>query len=98
MLQAKLARPLNDSTFERVGESHTRRADVRFLATTGRDLAEQVSQGHFRQDLFFRLSVFPIEVPPLRARAEDIPVLIAHFLAPSEASLSDEQVAAPSNV
>jgi DNA-binding NtrC family response regulator/truncated hemoglobin YjbI len=79
-LQAKLLRPLQDSTFERVGDSRTRRADVRFIAATSRDLVEQVSQGHFRRDLFFRLSVFPIRVPALRSRPEDIPVLVKHFL------------------
>lgn len=80
-LQAKLLRPLQDSTFERVGDSRTLRADVRFIAATDRDLTEQVSQGRFRRDLYFRLSVFPIDVPPLRSRPEDIPVLTEHFLA-----------------
>ena len=80
-LQAKLARPLQDATFERVGDSRTRRADVRYIAATNRDLSEQVSQGHFRQDVYFRVSVFPVEVPPLRTRPEDIPVLVEHFLA-----------------
>ena len=80
-LQVKLLRPLQDSTFERVGDSRTRRADVRFVAATNRDLSEQVSQGVLRRDLYFRLSVFPIKVPPLRSRPEDIPVLVEHFLA-----------------
>jgi len=79
-LQAKLLRPLQDSTFERVGDSRTRRVDVRFIAATSRDLVGQVSRGLFRRDLFFRLSVFPISVPPLRSRPEDIPVLVEHFL------------------
>jgi DNA-binding NtrC family response regulator/truncated hemoglobin YjbI len=79
-LQAKLLRPLQDSTYERVGDGRTRRADVRFIAATSRDLVEQVSRGLFRRDLFFRLSVFPISVPPLRSRPEDIPVLVEHFL------------------
>jgi len=79
-LQAKLLRPLQDSTFERVGDSRTRRADVRFIAATSRDLVEQVSRGLFRRDLFFRLSVFPISIPALRSRPEDIPVLVEHFL------------------
>jgi truncated hemoglobin YjbI len=81
-LQVKLLRPLQDSTFERVGDGRTRRADVRFIAATNRDLTAQVSQGLLRRDLYFRLSVFPIKVPPLRARPEDIPVLAEHFLAP----------------
>jgi DNA-binding NtrC family response regulator/truncated hemoglobin YjbI len=80
-LQVKLLRPLQDSTFERVGDGRTRRADVRFIAATNRDLTAQVSQGLLRRDLYFRLSVFPIKVPPLRARLEDIPVLARHFLA-----------------
>jgi transcriptional regulator with GAF, ATPase, and Fis domain/truncated hemoglobin YjbI len=80
-LQAKLLRPLQDSTFERVGDSRTRRADVRFVAATSRDLGEQVAQGVLRRDLYFRLSVFPIKVPPLRSRPEDIPVLVEHLLA-----------------
>ena len=80
-LQVKLLRPLQDSTFERVGDGRTRRADVRFIAATNRDLTEQVSQGLLRRDLYFRLSVFPIKVPPLRSRPEDIPVLAEHFLA-----------------
>jgi DNA-binding NtrC family response regulator/truncated hemoglobin YjbI len=79
-LQAKLLRPLQDSTFERVGDDRTRRANVRFIAATSRDLVDQVSRGLFRRDLFFRLSVFPISVPPLRSRSEDIPVLVEHFL------------------
>jgi DNA-binding NtrC family response regulator/truncated hemoglobin YjbI len=79
-LQAKLLRPLQDSTFERVGDTRTRRADVRFIAATSRDLVEQVSRGLFRRDLFFRLSVFPISVPALRSRPEDIPILVEHFL------------------
>src|SRR5262245_5944395 len=80
-LQAKLLRPLQDSTFERVGDGRTRRTDVRFIAATNRDLTAQVSQGLLRRDLYFRLSVFPIKVPPLRSRPEDIPVLAEHFLA-----------------
>jgi DNA-binding NtrC family response regulator len=79
-LQAKLMRPLQDSTFQRVGDNSVYRADVRFIAATSRDLTEQVSQGRFRRDLYFRLSVFPIEIPPLRSRPEDIPVLVEHFL------------------
>src|SRR5262249_44269479 len=79
-LQAKLLRPLKDSTFERVGDSRTRRADVRFIAATSRDIVEQVSRGLFRRDLYLRLSVFPLSVPPLRSRPEDIPPLVERFL------------------
>lgn len=80
-VQAKLLRPLRDATFERLGDSRTRQANVRFIAATTRNLADQLTKGDFRRDLYFRLSVFPITVPPLRARPEDIPVLFAHFLA-----------------
>ena len=79
-LQAKLLRPLQDSTFERVGDQRSRPVDVRFIAATSRDLVDQVSRGLFRRDLFFRLSVFPVRVPPLRSRPEDVPVLVEHFL------------------
>src|SRR5262245_30006221 len=80
-LQAKLLRPLQDMTFERLGDSRTRRANVRFIAATNRDLTDKVADGGFRRDLYFRLSVFPIKVPPLRDRPADIPVLVKHFLA-----------------
>jgi transcriptional regulator with GAF, ATPase, and Fis domain len=78
-LQAKLLRVLQEKTFERVGSSSSRRADVRVLATTNRRLEEEVRAGRFRQDLFFRLHVLPIHVPPLREHAEDIPELADHF-------------------
>jgi formate hydrogenlyase transcriptional activator len=80
-LQVKLLRPLQDKTFERLGDSRTRHADVRFIAATNRNLAEKVAAGELRRDLYFRLSVFPIKVPPLRDRAADIPLLVNHFLA-----------------
>ena len=79
-LQAKLLRVLQEHQFERVGDERTRTANVRIVAATNRDLQKEVEAGRFRQDLFYRLSVFPIEVPPLRERKEDIPVLAAHFL------------------
>ncbi|HVY70625.1 MAG TPA: sigma 54-interacting transcriptional regulator [Verrucomicrobiae bacterium] len=79
-LQAKLLRILQEHQFERVGEERTRTANVRVVAATNRDLKQEVEAGRFRQDLFYRLSVFPIEIPPLRERREDIPILAAHFL------------------
>ena len=80
-LQAKLLRVLQERKFERVGSSITRDVDVRVIATTNRDLREQVSQQRFREDLYFRLAVVPIRVPALREREGDIPQLADHFLA-----------------
>jgi DNA-binding NtrC family response regulator len=78
-LQSKLLRVLQEQEFERVGGSQPMKVDVRIIATTNRDLATFAAQGHFRQDLFFRLSVIPISLPPLRDRAEDIPLLAYRF-------------------
>jgi len=79
-LQAKLLRVLQEGEFERVGSCTTRRADVRIIATTNRDLASWVARKRFREDLFYRLNVLPIHVPPLRARTDDVPALTEHFL------------------
>jgi PAS domain S-box-containing protein len=79
-LQAKLLRVLQESEFERVGDDVTRSVDVRVIAATNRDLEKQIVDGDFREDLFYRLSVFPIDVPPLREREEDIVQLAQHFL------------------
>ena len=79
-LQGKLLRVLQEGTFERVGEANTRRVDVRIVAATNRNLRQEVDAGHFREDLYYRLNVFPIEVAPLRQRKEDIAELTKQFL------------------
>ncbi len=79
-LQAKLLRVLQESQFERVGSSISQQVDVRVIATSNRDLEVSVEEGKFREDLFYRLNVVPIELPPLRQRADDIPELCRHFL------------------
>ncbi|MDB6031865.1 MAG: sigma54 specific transcriptional regulator with sensor, Fis family [Verrucomicrobiales bacterium] len=79
-LQSKLLRVLQEGQFERLGEDRTRTVSVRIVAATNRDLQEEAKAGRFRMDLYYRLSVFPIEVPPLRDRTEDIPLLATHFL------------------
>jgi DNA-binding NtrC family response regulator len=79
-LQAKLLRVLQEGEFERVGSSTTFRADVRIIATTNRDLSEWVAKKRFREDLYYRLNVLPIALPPLRARKDDLPILANHFL------------------
>lgn len=78
--QSKLLRVLQEGCFERLGSPKTIRVNARLIAATNRDLADEVRKGRFRQDLFYRLNVFPIKVPPLRERVEDIPALVWSFV------------------
>lgn len=79
-LQGKLLRVLQEGEFERVGEGRTRKVDVRIIAATNKNLMEEIKNGRFREDLYYRLNVFPIEITPLRDRKQDIPLLTTHFI------------------
>src|SRR5664279_5398699 len=79
-LQCKLLRVIQDGEFERLGSPRTIKVNVRIIAASNRDLQEEIRNNRFREDLFYRLNVFPITVPPLRQRQEDIPLLVNHFV------------------
>jgi PAS domain S-box-containing protein len=94
-LQVKLLRVLQDGEFERLGSTQTVYSDVRLIAATNRDLHEAMREGSFRPDLYYRLSVFPIELPPLRARREDIPLLVWHFITRKQPRLGKNIASVP---
>ncbi len=79
-LQAKLLRVIQDGEFERLGSPHTMKVDVRIIVSTSRNLKEEIDRGRFREDLYYRLNVFPITIPPLRQRLDDVPLLVDHFV------------------
>lgn len=89
-LQSKLLRVLQEQEFERLGSTYTHRVDVRVVAATNQDLVELVEDKLFRMDLYYRLNVFPIALPPLRRRVEDIPMLVAHFVEDNSARMSKQ--------
>jgi transcriptional regulator with GAF, ATPase, and Fis domain len=97
-MQCKLLRVIQDGEFERLGNPRTIKIDVRIIAATNRNLEEEVKNGKFREDLFYRLNVFPVTVPPLRQRAEDIPLLLNHFVSKYNKKIGKKIEIVPKNV
>ncbi|MBU5636199.1 sigma 54-interacting transcriptional regulator [Geomonas sp. Red69] len=95
-LQSKLLRVIQDGEFERLGANHTIKTDVRIIAATNRNLEQEIRTGRFREDLYYRLNVFPISMPPLRQRSEDIPLLVDFFLAKFNKKIGREITTVPS--
>ena len=95
-LQMKLLRVLQEREFERLGDSHTIKVDVRVIAATNSDAQRMVAEGQFREDLYYRLNVIPIQLPPLRDRKEDIPLLVQHFLKKLSSPEADSRLPDPS--
>ncbi|MBU5614691.1 sigma 54-interacting transcriptional regulator [Geomonas sp. Red51] len=95
-LQSKLLRVIQDGEFERLGANHTIKTDVRIIAATNRNLEQEIRTGRFREDLYYRLNVFPISMPPLRQRSEDIPLLVEFFLAKFNKKIGREITTVPS--
>jgi DNA-binding NtrC family response regulator len=96
-MQMKLLRVLQEREFERIGDSHTIKVDVRVVGATNSDLLKMVATGTFREDLFYRLNIIPISLPPLRDRREDIPILVQHFLKKFAAAESSLRALEPSS-
>ncbi|MBF0096555.1 MAG: sigma-54-dependent Fis family transcriptional regulator [Magnetococcales bacterium] len=95
-MQAKILRALQEQQFERVGGQHPVQVDVRVIAATNKNLEEEIAEGRFRQDLYYRLNVIPLHIPPLRERLEDIPLLVEHFIALQQANMAQtRQFSAP---
>jgi len=96
-MQMKRLRVLQEREFERIGDTHTTKVDVRVVAATNSDLQKMVAEGNFREDLFYRLNIIPIHLPPLRERKEDIPLLVQHFLKKFSVSESGPAAAKPAH-